>query len=90
MNTYVWIKKNIYIYIYIYQHADKCDDQQKFKDIIKAAIKYTPVEITDDSPSLPKPQTIIKKPSARKSPRLFTNTFYVKNRTAIYRFWATK
>ena len=51
----------------IYQHAGKCDEQQKFKDILEAAMVYTPEEITDESPSLPMTQITVKKPSARKS-----------------------
>ena len=33
----------------IYQHTGKCDDQQNFKDIIDAAILYTPEGLTDNS-----------------------------------------
>ena len=43
----------------------------------------TPEEITDDSPSFYMTQTTVKKPSARKSLRLFTNIFDVKNRTFV-------
>ena len=45
----------------IYQHAGKCDDKQKFKDIFEAAMVSTPLEITDDSPSLPMNQSKVKK-----------------------------
>ena len=48
------------------QHAGKCDDQQKFKDIIEAAIVYTLEVFTDNSlisPMTPKP---VNKPSAQK------------------------
>ena len=34
------------------QHAGKCDDQQDLKDIIDAAILYTPEGITDNSPNV--------------------------------------
>ena len=67
----------------IYQHADKCDDQQNLKDIIYAAMVNTPEKITDDSLSLPMTSTSVKKPSAVKSLCLFTNIFDVKNRTTI-------
>ena len=50
----------------------------------------TPEEITDDSPSLPMTQMTVKKPSDRKSLRLFTNIFDVKNRTAICHVGAEK
>ena len=36
----------------IYQHAGKCDDQQKLKDIIDTAILSTPEGITDNIPSV--------------------------------------
>ena len=41
----------------------------------------TPEEVTDVSPVLRINQTIVKKPSARKSLCLFTNVFDVKNIT---------
>ena len=44
---------------------------------------YTPEEITDNCPIFPMTQTTVKKPSARKSLRLFTNIFDVKKITAI-------
>ena len=74
----------------IYQNAGKCDDQQKFKDIIEAAMVSTPEEINDDIPSLTMTQTTVKKPSARKSLHLSTNIFDVKKRTAIRRVGAAK
>ena len=46
--------------------------------IIDAAMVSTPEEITDDSPSFPMTQTIVKKTSAKKSLCLFTNIFDVK------------
>ena len=36
----------------IYQHTDKCDDQQNLKDIIDAAILSTPEGLTDPSPNV--------------------------------------
>ena len=36
----------------IYQHADKCDDQQNIKDIIDAAIISTLEGVTDNSPNV--------------------------------------
>ena len=44
----------------IYQHADKCDDQQNLKDIIDAAMVSNPEDIIYDSPSLPMTQTTVK------------------------------
>ena len=74
----------------VYQHAGKCDDQQKFKYILEAAMVSTPEEITDYSPSFPMTQTTSKKPSARRLLRLLTNIFDVKNRNDIRRFRAAK
>ena len=36
----------------IYQNAGKCDDQQKLKDIIDAALLSTPEGVTDNSPNV--------------------------------------
>ena len=67
----------------IYKHDGKCDDQQKFKYILEAAMFYTPEEITYDITSLTMTQVTVKKPSDKKQLRLFTNIFDVKKRTAI-------
>ena len=65
----------------IYQHAGKCNDQQKLKDILEAAILSTPEGFIDNSPNVPMPSTPVKKPSARKSLCLFTNILAVKPTT---------
>ena len=74
----------------IYQHAGKCDDQQKLKDIIDAAILSTPEGVTDNSPNVHITSTPVKKPSARKSLCLFTNILDVQPKTAKCRFVAAK
>ena len=51
----------------VYQNTCKCDDQQKFKDILEADMVSTPEEITDGIPSFPMNQTTVKKPRARIS-----------------------
>ena len=66
----------------IYQYAGKCDDQQNLKDILDAAILFTPEEFTDNSPNVHMTSTLSKKPSARKSLCLFTNILDVKPKTA--------
>ena len=73
-----------------YQHAGKCDNQQKLKDILDAAMVSTPEGFTDESPNVPMPSTRVKKPSASKSLCLFTNIFDVKKKTAKCRIGATK
>ena len=74
----------------VYQHAGKCDDQQKLKDIIDDAMVYTPEEFTDDIPSLPMTQTTDKKPSSRKSLCLFTKIFDVKKKKSKTSCWMCK
>ena len=61
-----------------YQHAGKCDDQQKLKDIIDAAILSNPEGVTDNSPHVHLTSSPVKKPSAMKSLCLFTNILDVK------------
>ena len=51
----------------IYQHAGKCDDQQNLKDILDAAMVYTPEGVTDNITNVPMTSTPVKKPSTRKS-----------------------
>ena len=74
----------------MYQHVGKCDDQQNFKDIIDADIVSTPEGVTDNIPNAPIISTPFKKPSARKSLRIFTNILYVKSKTAKRRIVAAK
>ena len=45
----------------IYQHAGKCEDQQNLKDILDAALVFTPKEVTYDSPHVPMTSTPVKK-----------------------------
>ena len=69
------------IYIYIYQHAGKCDNQQNLKDILDATMVSTTEEFTYYSPNAPMTSTPVKKSSARKSLCLFTNILNVKKKT---------
>ena len=64
----------------IHQHAVKCDDQKKLKDVLDAAMVSTPEEITHYSHSLHMNQTTVKT-STSKSQCLFTSIFDVKNKT---------
>ena len=43
------------------------DDQQQFKDILEAAMFYTPELLTDNIPIYPMNPTPVKKPSDIKS-----------------------
>ena len=74
----------------IYQHAGKYDDQQKIKDILEAALIYTPEGLTDNSPNVHMPSTPVKKPSAMKSLCLFTNILDVKHKIEKRCFVAAK
>ena len=71
----------------IYQHAGKCDDQQNLKDIIDAAILSTPEGVTDNSPNVHMSSKPVKKPSARKSLRLFTNVLDTHNLVTCRQFF---
>ena len=62
----------------IYKQGGKCDNQQKFKYILEAAMASTPEGFTNNSPISPRTSTPVKKPSARKSLCMFTNVLEVK------------
>ena len=66
----------------IYQHAGKCDDQQKLKDILDAAMMLTPEGFTYNNPNALITSTPVNKPSASKSLCLLTNIFDVKKKTS--------
>ena len=74
----------------IYQHVGKCDDKQKLKGIIDAAILSTPKGFTDNIPNVPMTSTPVKKPSARKSLCIFTKILDVKTKTEKRRIVAAK
>ena len=57
----------------LYKQAGKCDDQQKFKDIIEAAMVSTPEGFTNNSPTSTMTSTPVNKPTDRKSLCMFTN-----------------
>ena len=64
----------------LYKQAGKCDDQQKFKDILEAAMVFTPKGITENSPIFPMTSTPFKKPSSQKSLCMFTNILELKKK----------
>ena len=74
----------------IYQHAGKCDDQLNLKDIIDASMVYTLELVIDNSPNVPMTSTPVNKSSARKSLRLFTNIFDIKEKTVKRHILAAK
>ena len=67
----------------LYKLAGKCDDQQKFKDILGGAMVSTPEVFTDNNHISPMTSTLYKKLSAIKLLCIFTNILDVKNKTAI-------
>ena len=69
----------------LYKHAGKCDYQQQLKYIIEAAMVSTPEGFNDNSPRSPMTPTLVKKPSSRKSLRIFTNILDVKKKTTTCR-----
>ena len=73
----------------LYKQAGKCDDQQKFKDILEADMVSTPEGFTNNSPIYPRTSSPVKKPSAKKSLFMFTNVLVVK-KTAYCRVGAAK
>ena len=62
----------------LYTFSVKCNDQLQFKEIIEGSIVYTTEIFTDNSPMSIGTSIIIKKFSARKSLRLFTEFLNVK------------
>ena len=71
----------------IYQHAGKCDDQQKLKYIIDDDMVSTPEGVKDNSPNVPITSTTVKKPSARKSLCLFTNILDFRKKQQNFILW---
>ena len=45
----------------IYQHSGKFDDQQNLKDVLDAAMVFTPEEVSYNSPHVPMKSTPVKK-----------------------------
>ena len=74
----------------IYEHANKCDDQQNPKDILDAAMVSTPEGVTNNSPNVPMISTPVNKPSASKSLCLFINILDVKPKTEKRRIVAAE
>ena len=57
----------------LYKQSGKCDDQKQFKDILEAAMVYTPEGFTNNSPISPMKSPPVKKPSSQKSLCMFNN-----------------
>ena len=74
----------------LYKQSGKYDNQQQFKDILKAAMVSTPEVFTNYSPISPITSAPAKKPCARKSLCIFTNILDVKNKTATRQVGASK
>ena len=73
----------------LYKQAGKYDNQQQFKDIIEAAMVYTPEGFTKNSPISPMKPTPVKKIISKKPLCMFTNILDVK-KTAYHRVGADK
>ena len=74
----------------LYKQADKCDDQQQFKDILEADMFSIPEGFTDNSPISPMNPKTVNKPSAQKSLCMFTNILDVNQKAAYRRVGAAK
>ena len=74
----------------LYKSTGNCDYQQQYKSILGAEVVSTPEIFTKNSPMSPGPSVTFKNPSARKSIRLFTEVFDVKNKTVVRRVGADK
>ena len=74
----------------LYTSAVNYDNQQQYKDTIEAAMFSTPEIFTDNIPMSPGPSVNVRKSSAIKSIRLFTEFLDVKNKTAVQRVGADK
>ena len=71
----------------IYQHAGKCDEQQKLKYIIDDDMVSTTEGVKYNSPNVPITSTPVKKPSARKSLCLFTNILDFRKKQQNFVLW---
>ena len=74
----------------LYKSAGKCDNQHQYKSTLEASIFSTPECFTVNSPTSHGPSVTVKNPSARKSLYLFTEFFYIKNKTTVRRVDADK
>ena len=62
----------------LYKQADKCENQQQFKDIFEAAMVSTPEGFSENINISLMTSTPDKNPHGQKSLCLFTNIIYVK------------
>ena len=74
------MNKKFLKYQKVYKQDSKFDDQQKFKDIIEAAMVSTPEAFTNSSLISPRKSSPVEKQSAQKSLCLFTNVLDVKKK----------
>ena len=74
----------------LYTSAGKYNDQLQFKAVIEVSMVSTPDIFVDNSPMSPGPPMIVKKCSARKSLRLFTEVLDVKKKTSVRWICASK
>ena len=74
----------------LYQHSEKCGDQQQLKDILQADMVYTPEGFIKNSPISTMNPSLVNKLSARKSLCIFTNILDAKDKSAIRRIGYAK
>ena len=74
----------------LYTPPGKYNYQLQFKTITEASMVLTPEIFTYNSPMSPGPPMIVKKFSARKLFRIFTEVLDHKNKTDVHRVCASK
>ena len=67
----------------LYKTAGKCDNQHQYKAMLESAMVSTPEGCTYNILMTPNPYVSTKKPSAIKSIHQFSETLYVKHKTAV-------
>ena len=67
----------------LYKYSVKYNNQQQYKAILESSVVSILEIFTDNIPMSPGPYVTVKNPSAKKSLRLFTELFDVKNKNYV-------
>ena len=68
----------------LYKYAGKCDDQQKYKAILEAAMVSVPKRLTNNTPLAVYTLGTLKNSSSRKSLRQFSTLLDVTQKMSVY------
>ena len=74
----------------LYKYSVKYNNQQQYKAILESSVVSILEIFTDNIPMSPGPYVTVKNPSAKKSLRLFTELFDVKNKSAVRQVGGSK